>query len=171
MHSLSEDPRQHSVLLMQSPSGLSIAEQLQSDEQSHKCSGNVSAASCGLHTVTNYVHNTQGASSSSMRAQRNVTAGCICTANLGVVSPFMMYVSVCSPAEALVVLGHGKAHLLLHVHTILAGTSLNEGPVKEVTIVGDIHTWFHLQRVDRDCLCLKYLLVYHMGTVSSLCCF
>ena len=62
MHSVSEGPRQHSVLLMQSPLGPSIAEQLQSDEQSHKCFGNVSAASCGLHTVTNCVHNTQGAS-------------------------------------------------------------------------------------------------------------
>jgi len=76
---------------------------------------------------------------------------------------FMMGATVCSPAEALVVLGHGKTHLLLHVHTILAGTSLNEGPVKEVTVVGDIHTWLHLQQVDRDCLCVQYLLVYHMG--------
>ena len=58
-----------------------------------------------------------------------------------------------SPAQALVILGHGKAHLLFHVHSVLAGTSLNEGPVKEVTIVGDIHTWFHLQcvRADQSC--------------------
>ncbi len=67
---------------------------------------------------------------------------------------FMMGATVCSPAEALVVLGHGKTHLLLHVHTILAGTSLNEGPIKEVTIIGDIHTWLHLQQVDGDCMCL-----------------
>ena len=66
----------------------------------------------------------------------------------------MMDASVCSPAEALVVLGHDKSHLLLHVHAILAGTCLNEGPVKEVTIVSDIHTWLHLQQMDGECLCL-----------------
>lgn len=49
------------------------------------------------------------------------------------------------PAEALVVLGHGKANLLLHVHAILAGTRLDEGPIKEVSIVCDVHTWLHLR--------------------------
>ena len=83
-----------------------------------------------------------------MRVQSDVTAGCICTALLAVASPLMMDASACSPAEALVVLGHDKSHLLLHVHAILAGTCLNEGPVKEVTIVGDIHTWLHLQHMD-----------------------
>ena len=83
-----------------------------------------------------------------MRVQSDVTAGCICTALLAVASLLMMDASVCSPAEALVVLGHGKSHLLLHVHAIFAGTSLNEGPVKEVTVVGDIHTWLHLQHMD-----------------------
>ena len=51
------------------------------------------------------------------------------------------------PAEALVVLGHGKAHFLLHVHAILAGPGLHEGPVKEVSIVGDVHTRLHLSNV------------------------
>ena len=55
------------------------------------------------------------------------------------------------PAEALIVLGHGKPHFLLHVHAILAGSCLNEGPVEEVPIVRDIHTWFHLDRIS-SCL-------------------
>ena len=49
------------------------------------------------------------------------------------------------PAETLVVLGHGKANLLLHVHAILASTGLDKGPIKEVTIVCDVHTWLHLR--------------------------
>lgn len=49
------------------------------------------------------------------------------------------------PAEALIVLGHSKPHFLLHVHAILGGPSLNEGPVKEVPIICDIHTWLHLE--------------------------
>ena len=51
------------------------------------------------------------------------------------------------PAEALVVLGHGKPHFLLHVQAIFAGSCLNEGPVEEVPVVRDIHTWFHLDRI------------------------
>ncbi len=51
MHSLSERPRQHSVLLMQSPLGPSIVQQPQSGEQRHKCSGKVSVASSGLHNI------------------------------------------------------------------------------------------------------------------------
>lgn len=48
------------------------------------------------------------------------------------------------PAEALVVLSHGKAHLLLHIHAILSSPGLNEGPVKEVPIVCDVDAWLHL---------------------------
>ena len=55
------------------------------------------------------------------------------------------------PAEALVVLSHGKTHFLLHVHPILAGSRLDEGPVKEIPVVRDIHTWFHLDRMS-SCL-------------------
>lgn len=52
------------------------------------------------------------------------------------------------PAEALIVLGHGKPHFLLHVHAILGCSSLNEGPVKEVPIVCDIHAWLHLDHIN-----------------------
>lgn len=52
------------------------------------------------------------------------------------------------PAEALIVLGHGKPHFLLHVHAILGCSSLNEGPVKEVPIVCDIHAWPHLNHIN-----------------------
>ena len=55
------------------------------------------------------------------------------------------------PAEALIVLGHGKPDFLLHVHAILAGSGLNKGPVKEVPVVCDIHTRFNLNRI-QSCL-------------------
>ena len=56
------------------------------------------------------------------------------------------------PAQALIVLGHGKAHFLLHVHAILAGPGLNKGPVKEISIVCDVHTRFHLHNVQSCCV-------------------
>lgn len=58
---------------------------------------------------------------------------------------FQLSAKLCSPAEALVVLSHGEAYFLLHVHVVLAGSGLNEGPVKEVPIVSDINSRFDLQ--------------------------
>ena len=49
------------------------------------------------------------------------------------------------PAEAAVVLGHGKANLPCHVHPMLAGTCLYEGPVEKIAVVCHIKCRLGLQ--------------------------
>ena len=52
------------------------------------------------------------------------------------------------PGETLVGLAvHLEPDLLLHVHAQLACARLNEGPVEEVSVVGDIDGRLHLSHV------------------------
>ena len=44
------------------------------------------------------------------------------------------------PAQAFIgLLVHPEANLLVHVHAKLLGPGLHEGPIEEVTVVGDVH--------------------------------
>ena len=65
------------------------------------------------------------------------------------------------PAQALIgLLVHPETNLLVHVQAVLLGPRLHERPVKEVTIVGDVHCGLGLQAARQQILSRNLVCLY-----------